>query len=383
MSVRPIVGSDHEALNRLHRDVGWPERSPAGWRWLEANPARQDIAAPAGWVVADDRDEAVAMVGNFVQRFRHGSRRLYGATGFSIIVPPSRKGASRALIRTFLKQPGLFARYTFNANARSAPLYNLFGMSPWPTETHGLKLSWVTDRLVCAQGRVLRSLLGRTSAQTAARLGEQLMNGRVFRQTALSLSPQVTVLRDLSDGSPYADFWQALASEDRLLADRSPATLRWRMADPDLTLKPMLLACVREGRIVATAMAQMTKTSLIEPPCLDIIDLVALETAQDAIEVLTQTLIDNARNMGAAKVRLQMVTPRMLTALGDLATTARREGGWGHCHAIIDEPALAAAWAPTPFDGDYGVCSRTPPALARLSRPSAAHATARGRVSKA
>lgn len=383
MSVRPIVGSDHDALNRLHRDVGWPERSPAGWRWLEANPARQDIAAPAGWVVADDRDEAVAMVGNFVQRFRHGSRSLYGATGFSIIVPPSRKGASRALIRTFLKQPGLFARYTFNANARSAPLYGLFGLKPWPTETHGLKLSWVTDRLACAQGRVLRSLLGRTSAQTAARLGEQLMNGRVFRQTAPSLPPQVTELRDLSDSSPYADFWRRLSSEDRLLADRSPATLRWRMADPDLTLKPVLLACVREGRIVATAMAQMTKTSLIEPPCLDIIDLVALETAQDAIEVLTQALIDNARAMGAAKVRLQMVTPHMLTALGDLATTARREGGWGHCHAIIDDPALASAWAPTPFDGDYGICSRNPPAPARRNRPSAAHATARGRVSKA
>lgn len=383
MSVRPIVGSDHDALNRLHRDVGWPERSPAGWRWLEANPARQDIAAPAGWVVADDRDEAVAMVGNFVQRFRHGSLSLYGATGFSIIVPPSRKGASRALIRAFLKQPGLFARYTFNANARSAPLYGLFGLKPWPTETHGLKLSWVTDRLACAQGRVLRSLLGRTSAKTAARLGEQLMNSRVFRQTAPSLPSQVTVLRDLSDSSPYADFWRTFASEDRLLADRSPETLRWRMADPDLTLKPVLLACVREGRIVATAMAQMTKTSLIEPPCLDIIDLVALETAQDAIEVLTQALIDNARDMGAAKVRLQMVTPQMLTALGDLATTARREGGWGHCHAIIEDPALASTWAPTPFDGDYGICSRTPPAPARRSRPSAAHATARGRVSKA
>ena len=38
MAVRPIMRSDHEALNRLHRDVGWPERSPAGWRWLEANP---------------------------------------------------------------------------------------------------------------------------------------------------------------------------------------------------------------------------------------------------------------------------------------------------------------------------------------------------------
>ncbi|MFA4940208.1 N-acetyltransferase [Brevundimonas sp.] len=383
MSVRPIVGSDHEALNRLHRDVGWPERSPAGWRWLEANPARQDIAAPAGWVVADDQDEAVAMLGNFIQRFRHGSRSLYGATGFSIIVPPSQKGASRPLIRTFLKQSGLFARYTFNANARSAPLYSLFGMSPWPAQTHGLKLSWVTDRVACAKGRMLRSLLGRTSAQTAARLGEQLMNGRVFQQTTPALPPQVIVLRDLSDASPYADFWRMLSSEDRLLADRSPETLRWRMADPDLTLTPLLLACVREGRIVATAMAQMTKTSLIEPPCLDIIDLVALETAQDAIELLTQALIDNARAMGAAKVRLQMVTARMMAALGDLATTARREGGWGHCHAIIDDPALAAAWAPTPFDGDYGICSRNPPAPTRLSRPSAARATSRGRVSKA
>jgi len=383
MSVRPIVGSDYETLNRLHRDVGWPERSPAGWRWLEANPAHLDIAAPAGWVIADDQDQAVAMLGNFVQRFRHGSRDLYGATGFSIIVPPSRKGASRSLIRTFLRQPGLFARYTFNANARSAPIYGLFGLKPWPTETHGLKLSWVTDRLACAKGRVLRSLLGRTSAQTAARLGEQLMNGRVFRQTPPALPPQVTVLRDLSDGSPYADFWRRLSSEDRLLADRSPETLRWRMADPDRTLPPVLLACVREGRIVATAMAQMIKTSLIEPPCLDIIDLVALETAQDAIPLLTQALIDNGRELGAAKVRLQMVTPQMLTALGELTTTARREGGWGHCHAIIDDPNLADAWAPTPFDGDYGVCSRNPPAPTRRNRPSAALATPRGRISKA
>ena len=383
MSVRPIVGSDHDALNRLHRQVGWSERSPAGWRWLEANPARLEIGAPAGWVVSDENDEAAAMLGNFVQRFRQGANDHYGATGFSIIVPPGRKGASRPLIRTFLNQPGLFARYTFNANARSAPLYGLFGLKPWPDETHGLKLSWVTDRLACAKGRALRALLGRTSASTAARLGEQLMNGRVFRQAALVLPPQAAVLRDLSDASPYAEFWNRLSQEDRLLADRSPAILRWRMADPDLTLTPLLLACMDQGRVVGVAMAQMTKTSLIEPPCLDIVDLVALETASNAVALLTQTLIDNARAMGAAKVRLQMVTPRMLDQLGDLAMTARREGGWGHCHAIIDDPALAAAWAPTPFDGDYGICSRNPPTPKARNRPSTARATPGGRVSKA
>ncbi|MCR2307707.1 hypothetical protein NSX65_32870, partial [Salmonella enterica] len=85
-------------------------------------------------------DNAVAMLGNFIQRFRYGAQDHFGATGFSIIVPTSQKGASRPLIRTFLKQPGLFARYTFNANARSAPLYCLFDMKPWPAESHGLKL---------------------------------------------------------------------------------------------------------------------------------------------------------------------------------------------------------------------------------------------------
>ena len=82
-------------------------------------------------------------------------------------------------------------------------------------------------------------------------------------------------------------------------------------------------------------------------------------------------------------MRLQVVTPRLLAQLGDLAKTARREGGWGHCHAIIDDPALAAAWAPTPFDGDYGICSRTPPMPKPLADAAITRPTLGGRVSKA
>ncbi|WP_307367630.1 N-acetyltransferase [Brevundimonas sp. SORGH_AS_0993] len=382
MPLRPIRRSDHEGLNRLHRAVGWPERSPAGWRWLEDNPARQDLDAPMGWVVADEQDRPAAMLGNFVQRFRLGSRRLHAATGFSIIVPPERKGASRGLIRALMAQPRLFARYTFNANPRSAPLYKLFGLSPWPDKTHHLKLSWIVDPMACAQGRALRHLLGRISAETAARLGERLMNRRLFHPEPMRLPADITPLRDFSDSSPYDAFWRALTQEDRLLADRSPEVLRWRLADPDLTIPPLLLACVQGGRIVGVAQALMTKTSLIEPPCLDILDLVALKDAPDAVARLTRGLIDNARSLGAAKVRLQTVTPDLLDALGELGVQARREGGWGHCHALIDDPALAAAWAPTPFDGDYGVCARTPP-LPRVLRARLRAATPAGQVSKA
>lgn len=361
MPVRPIRRSDYEALNRMHRGVGWPERSLAGWRWLESNPARIDLGAPAGWVHADDTDTPVAMVGNFIQRFRYGSRELFGATGFSIIVPPDRKGASRGLIQAFLAQQGLFARYTLNANARSAPIYGLFGMSPFPVETPALKLSWIVDEVACAGGWLLRKTLGGVSAQTAERIGEQLMNRRLFRHSALALPSGVVRLQDLSDQSPYAHFWRSLASEGRLLADRSPAILRWRLADPDQSQAPVMLALQRRERIVGYALAMMNKASLIEPPCLDIIDVAALESAPEAVEALARALISNARALGAAKVRLQVVTPKLLDDLGDLTPQARREGGWGHCHAVIDDPDLAKAWAPTPFDGDYGVCLRPLP----------------------
>lgn len=382
MPIRPIRASDFDALNRLHRQVGWPERSQAGWRWLEENPARVFSGAASGWVLTDAQDAPVAMLGNFVQRFHHGPRILHGATGFSIIVPPEHKGASRGLINTFVKQQGMFARYTLNANARSAPLYPKFGMAPFPAETSALKLSWMVDKLACAQGRVLRKLFGGISAAAAARLGERLMNRRLFRPETLKLAADITPLRDLSDHSEYADFWRQLVDEGRLLADRSPAMMRWRMSDPDQTIKPLLLGLRRNGRIVAVAAASMGKNNLIEPPCLDILDLVALSSAQDAIEPLTAALIANARGMGAAKVRLQVVTPELMENLGALATTARREGGWGHGHAVIDDPALAAAWAPTPFDADYAICNRPTP-LTAGKRKARAQGAPQGRLSKA
>lgn len=371
MSVRPIRPSDHEGINRLYRSVGWPERSAEGWRWLADNPAARAIEAPLGFVVADAADRPVAVVGNFVQRFHLGERTLHGATGFSIVVPPERAGVSRSLIRAVLNQPNLFAAYTFNANTRAAPLYKLFGMTPFPTETHGLKLSWVVDRVAAAQGRLLRRLLGGVSADQARRIGDRLLNPRLWRPAPLRLPDDIRVLRDLSDASPYAEYWDALRAEGGLLADRSPKTMRWRMADPDQTSAPLLLALMKDGRIAGVAMALVSKVSILEPPGLEIIDLTARADAPDAIERLAGALIANARALGCAKVRLQTVTPELLEALGDLPARARREGGWGHCHARIDDPTLAALWRPTPFDGDFSICSRPAPRVRsrRIRRP--------------
>jgi hypothetical protein len=381
MAVRPMQPSDYEGVNRLYRSVGWPERSIAGWRWLEENPARIETGAPVGWVIADEADAPVAVVGNLVQRFQAGPRSLHGATGFSIVVPPSRAGASRSLIRAVLKQPGLFAAYTFNANPKAAPLYKHFGLRPYPDETHALKLSWRVDWVASLRGRLLRGLYARARAEDAHRIGERLLNRRLDAPRPLRLPVTVQVLSDLSDRSPYAAYWRALSAATPLLADRSPETMRWRLSDPDQTRAPILLACVREGAIRGVAMAMIAKTSIVEPPSLDVIDVTTLPGEDEAARLLVRTLIDNARGLGAAKVRLPMTSPGLLAQLGPLASRARKEGGWGHCHARILDETLAAQWSPTPFDGDFSICLR--PAPLRPGRAARRPSPAVGRVAKA
>ena len=371
-SVRTIEDDDHEALNTLHRSVGWPRRSPAGWRWLAGNPARLEADAPAGWLLeADDDGAPCGMTGNFVQRFHRAEDTLYGATGFSIIVTPRARGNSGKLLRTFAEQPGVFARYIFNANPASSPLYKRHGMVAWPPTTHDLKLSWRIDSLACAGGRLWREV-DRRAPRLIDPTQERLLNGRLGDVESLTLPTGVAVLSDLTDRSRYGDFWSALRGEARLIADRSPATLRWRLSDPDLTLRPLLLGFNAGKSITGFAMAMMSKGNPIEPPMLEILDLVALKDEPRAIPALMEALLKNARMLGAAKVRIQTLNDHLLKRLGPLAQTAKREGGWGHCHVRFEPDTPGAeTWTPTPFDGDYGICLRPVPMQAVAGRRAA------------
>ena len=143
--------------------------------------------------------------------------------------------------------------------------------------------------------------------------------------------------------------------------------LRWRYADPDLTTPPLHLVRRVGDRITGHAMAMLGKGNSIEPPVLEIIDLQALDHDRAAVRALVAALLRLAPGWGAAKVRLQVVSDSLLRDMGDLARKARREGGWGHCHAAfapdiqtteVDGPS---DWRPTPFDGDYAFCVRPVP----------------------
>lgn len=299
--------------------------------------------------------------GNLVQKFWRGDDILFGASAYSIVVQPQARGQSRTLLSAFAQQPGMFACYVLNANPKSGPLFSRYGLQPWPTQTHALKLSWRLDALTCAAGRFWREIEYRAPVLVDVRQ-ERFLNRRLTGQDPVVLPAGVSILTDLTDQSGFADFWTALKAEGRLLADRSPATLRWRLSDPDRTLEPIILSFARGKDIGGYAMAMMAKANVIEPPVLEILDLVALRDEPSAVPALMQALLNNARMLGAAKVRIQVVNEALLRQLGPLAASAWREGGWGHCHARFKagEEAIET-WAPTPFDGDYQMCLRPVP----------------------
>ena len=340
-SLRPVQDRDASALNALHASVG-----DAGWRWLLNHPARIEAEAPAGWLLLDDTGEPRGYTGNLVQRFWRGDDVLFGTSGYSIVVQPPARGHSRMLLRAFAEQPGMFPRY---------------GLTPWPTRTHALKLAWRLDTVTCAAGRLWREVDRRAPDLVDPRR-ERFLNRRLVDHGPLVLPAGVAVLSDLNDRSRFGDFWNALRGEGRIIADRSPATLRWRLADPDRTIEPLLLAFNRGKAITGYAMAMMAKANIIEPPVLEILDLVALRDEPRAVPALMQALLKNARALGAAKVRIQVVSEVLLRQLGPLAASARQEGGWGHCHVRFEAGVEGVdTWAPTPFDGDYQMCLRPVP----------------------
>jgi len=359
MTVREIGVADHGGINALWESVWWPARSEAGWRWLEANPVLRERAAPQGWVLTDAQGGIKVVLGAVAQRFWRGDYCFYGLTGHSLVVSPDRRGASRHMIDRIIRQSGFFACYTLNANILSHRLYGRFGFVSHPPATAHVRLAWVIDPAACLIGNALRHVLARRPA-LARRAGERLMPRRLWRESALVLPAGVSPLTGFDQA--YDRFWQNLKGEGRLIADRGPEIQRWRLGDPDQNLRPLTFKYERNGEIAGYACAMFAKENPIEPLVLEIIDLAALAGAPEAIPALMAALLAAARTRGAAKLRLAMVSPRLLEQLGAYARTARREGGWTHAHVHLsaDAPDIAD-WAPTPFDGDLFMSLRTPP----------------------
>jgi hypothetical protein len=308
----------------------------------------------------DPQDRPVGVLGNLRLDLIGPGVRLNGATGFSVVTAQHGRGAGTRLVRAFVAQPDVFATWTFNANPAGAPLYERLGLTAWPSGSHALKLAWIVDPVACALGRALR--MAAHDRRVSDILGERLLSRRLDRTWSGPVADGIEPVIDLSPGSAWDGYRLRLEREPRLRPDRSPAALRWRDADPQATWPSVTLGAFEGDDLVAHARARLAKGNALEVTALEILDLDWVEGRDPVVPGLMAALFDLARERGAAKLRLQVVSDRVRAALGPWSERARAEGGWGHCKLNRRDAAPDLPWDPTPFDGDYEVCLRPPPA---------------------
>lgn len=358
-TIRPLRPEDAPRLAALLDWAWFAPRSEAGWRWLSQAPRSEAAGELATGYVAEDEDGRIgAMYGQFAQDYACAGERFVGATGHTLVVHPDMKGVAARMIRQYAETPGVFGVYHFNANARSAPLYPRFGFDPCPADHGDTKLVWAIDPLTILAERAARLRQGEARPDR-----ERFIRERVFTRELGRLGRHVEqVFTDRIDAR-FDAFWEALAAEGRLVARRDAAALRWRMADPDRTLDPFLLAWIEDGAVVGYLLAQVAKLSQIEAPNLEVIDLIALGPyAERAERGLMQALLRNASDLGVARVRLSVVNTEMARRLDGLdGVTRSRHHVHGHARLTDQGRAMASDWRLTPYDADYGFCLRSPP----------------------
>ncbi|HRD46369.1 MAG TPA: N-acetyltransferase [Caulobacter sp.] len=370
--VRPFTLADCDAVKALCDWAWWFKRSPEGWRWLtEGAPGvGYSDETPAGWVRETPTGEVRGFLGNFLQAFDYRGETFAGASLHTLLVHPEVRGSSRDLLRRFADQ-GAIVRYTFNANTRSAPIYQGFDMQPWPEGLSRVKYVWRTDWPGVISERALRWAHGLTGDSLSRARGERFASDRVWTGVVGRHEPGVDELHLDQIDERFDGLWERLRRDGRMLARRDAATLRWRCGDPDLTRPPILLTFSDDNGLAGYLMAFFSKGSEVERPALEIIDVIAArEVEAAAAPALIRTLLGSARALGAARVRLPFVSPGLEALLGPFRN-ARRVYDHDHCHVGWNGavgPDLRADWYATPFDGDYSFCLRPPPVSAARQR---------------
>ena len=360
MAVRPFQMSDIAGVNQLHKDIGWTVPSFELWQWLADNPARAN--APIGWVIDND-GRIDGFLGSFRLGYYRGSTRYTSTTSHSVIVSPRVKGAIRDLILPFLDQKDTFATTILNANEVGSPVYRRYGVKPLRAPTHDLKLSWIVGPTLAIAAKIMRRMAEHFPALYPV-FGERFTPYASIRFDARRVRwpKNIFVLEDLGDNSSLGQFWADLKNEGQLVVDRSPATLRWRLSMPDQVVKPLLLGYYDQKGLCAYALGQLSKMGPLDIPTVEIIDMIALNRAPaQAIPTLVKSMQMAAEKMGALKVRLPLVSPKLYEQLAHKAKTAHREGGWGHAFAVFNVPEHELDdWQPTAFEGSYSFTLRPP-----------------------
>lgn len=356
--------SDFEAVREMKGRWGLIPDPFENWERLwRRNPAleRAPTDVPIGWVL-EAEGRVVGYLGNIPLLYQYGDRQLLAVTGHGMVVEPIYRTASLALMAPFFRQKFADLYLTTTAIAAVGKIMQIFKAERIPQANYETVLFWVLQPFPFAQaiidGMDLKpSLLPIARMVASAAVGtDKTLRRRWPKQAAARFS--ITEIGVSEIGDDFQSLWIAkLKEEPRVLADRSPAVLKWHFETPGEQGTTRVFCCrVAEelrGYMVVRNNSQ-TENGLRKSI---VADALIKDDDPEVIQALFAAAYRHAKDAGSHVLEVLGFPQSIRQVCAQWSPYQRR---YPSCPFFFKaaEPVLhrelsnSALWYATPFDGD-------------------------------
>jgi hypothetical protein len=361
--LREAMFSDFEAVHALKQRWGLIPDSLGNWKRLwRDNPALKHgpEALPIGWVLEAD-GRVVGYLGNIASVYHFGGRKLLAVTGHGLVVEPAHRMLSFTLNAAFYRQPSVDLYLTTTAIEAVGKIAKAFRSSPLPQLDYEV-LFWVLRSRPFAHEVIAKLQLGPGVSRLAGALvtlavgTDKALRRRWPRRRESSLAIKQIAVADIGDD--FQTLWESkLREASRLLADRSPGTLRWHCQTPDDKGSTAVFCCYCGEELLGYIVVRSDPVPTVGIRRSMVADLIAKNDDPATLNALCAAAYQHGKHMGSHVLEILGFPPGIRAVCSRSNPYLRK---YPSCpfyyktadpslHKALAEPSL---WYASPFDGD-------------------------------
>jgi hypothetical protein len=361
--IREAQFSDFEAVQDLKRRWGLIPDSFKNWERLwRDNPALSYSrhTLPIGWVLEAD-GKVVGYLGNIASLYHFDGKKLLAVTGHGLVVEPAHRMISFTLNAAFYRQQFVDLYLSTTAIEIVGKIAKTFKASALPQMNYEV-LFWVLQSQPFARGVMEKLELAPGLTRVAGAIASLAIGAdKALRRRWPRRSESSLVIKQMSAaeiGDDFQALWEAkLYEARRLLADRSPATLRWHCQTPDDEGSTQVFCCYSGKELLGYVVVRSDPSPTLGLRRSFVADMIAKNDDPVTLNALCVAAYRHAKHIGSHILEILGFPPSVRAACSQSGPYLRRypscpfyyKAADPSLHQLLAEPSL---WYASPFDGD-------------------------------
>jgi len=361
--VREARFSDFAAVAELKQRWGIDADSLENWErlWLR-NPALAlgEAERPIGWVL-EAGGSIVGYLGSIPLLYRYGDRTLTAVTSHGLAVEPSYRAVAVSLVAAFYCQRSVDLYLVTTATPEVGRIARAFKSDALPQEDYDTVLFWVLQsnpfaRTVMEKLRLNSVLANMGRMSTSVAIGiDKLLHRRWPRQHSTQLAVSEISVSEIGDD--FQSLWsEKLTERPRLIADRSPASLRWHFEISGDRGSARVFCCRKDGELLGyTVIRDDPQPGSLRKSI--VADMLAKQDDPEVLRALLIAAYDHAKRGGSYILEVLGFPPSLRRVFLQGNPYHRKYPACPFYYKAAD-PILhktlsdGMAWYASPFDGD-------------------------------